>query len=132
MINKNLVFIYSMQFMNSSLEKIVKNLSDDDFKYLTDGFGSENLELLKQRGVYPYEHIDRFERFNEEKLPDRTCFYRDLKNGRTGDNGEKLDREITDKEYLPCKKNYYVFRIKNMCDYQDHYLKKDMLKILWV
>ena len=34
-LNKNLVFIDSMQFMNSSLDKLVKNLSDSDFKYLT-------------------------------------------------------------------------------------------------
>ena len=34
-LNKNLVFIDSMQFMNSSLEKEVKNLSDNNFKYLT-------------------------------------------------------------------------------------------------
>ena len=34
-LNKNLVFIDSMQFMNSILEKLVKNLSDDDFEYLT-------------------------------------------------------------------------------------------------
>ena len=33
MINKNLIFIDSMQFTNSSLEKLVKNLSDHDFKY---------------------------------------------------------------------------------------------------
>ena len=33
--NKNLVFIDSMQFMNFSLEKLVKNLADNDFKYLT-------------------------------------------------------------------------------------------------
>ena len=32
--NKNLVFIDSMQFMNSSLDELVKNLSDEDFKYL--------------------------------------------------------------------------------------------------
>ena len=31
--NKNLVFIDSMQFINSSLEILVKNLSDNDFKY---------------------------------------------------------------------------------------------------
>ena len=31
-LNKNLVFIDSMQFMNSSLEKLVKSLSDNDFK----------------------------------------------------------------------------------------------------
>ena len=30
-LDKNLVFIDSMQFMNSSLEKLVKNLTDDDF-----------------------------------------------------------------------------------------------------
>ena len=34
-LNKNLVFIDSMQSMNPSLEKLVKNLSDNDFKYLT-------------------------------------------------------------------------------------------------
>ena len=34
-INKNLLFIDSKQFMCSSLEKLVKNLSDDDFKHLT-------------------------------------------------------------------------------------------------
>ena len=64
-----------MQFMNSSLEKLVKNLSDDDFKYLTEEFDSKNLEPLKQKGAYPYEYINSFKRFNEEKLPDRKCFY---------------------------------------------------------
>ena len=44
-LNKNLVFIDSMQFMNSSLDKLVKNLSDEDFKYLVEEIGSENLEL---------------------------------------------------------------------------------------
>ena len=39
-LNKNLVFTDSMQFMNYSLEKLLKNLSDDDFKYLTKEFGS--------------------------------------------------------------------------------------------
>ena len=67
-LNKNLVFIDSMQFMNSSLEKLVKNLSDDDFKYLTKEFGSKNLELLKQKGAYPFESMDSFKRFSEEKL----------------------------------------------------------------
>ena len=67
-LNKSLVFIDSMQFMNSSLDKLVKNLSDEDFKYLVEEFGSKNLELLKQRGAYPYEHMNSLERFNEETL----------------------------------------------------------------
>ena len=53
MINKNLIFIDSMHFMNSSLEKLVKNLAEYDFKYLTLEFGSKNLELLKQKDAYP-------------------------------------------------------------------------------
>ena len=35
-LNKNLVFIESMQFMNSSPEKLVKNLLNDDLKYLNE------------------------------------------------------------------------------------------------
>ena len=34
--------------------------------------------------------MDSFKRFNEEKLPDRECFYTTVKDGTTGDNGEKL------------------------------------------
>ena len=47
------MFVDSMQFMNSSLDKRVKNLSNEDFKYLIKEFGSENLKLLKQKGAYP-------------------------------------------------------------------------------
>ena len=36
-----------MQFMNSNLDKLVKNLSDEDFNYSVKEFGSENLEILK-------------------------------------------------------------------------------------
>ena len=89
-----------MHFMNSSFEKLVENLSDNDFKYLTEEFGSKNLELLKQKDAYPYEYMDSFKRFGEEKLPDREYFYSSLKDGTTGDNGEKLDVHINGVDYL--------------------------------
>ena len=73
-LNKNFVFIDSMQFMNFSLDKLIKDLSDEDFKYLKEEFGSNNLELLKQKGAYSYEYINSFERFNEEKLPAKNIF----------------------------------------------------------
>ena len=44
------------------------------FKYLTEEFGSKNLELLKQKDAYPYEYMDSFKRFNEKKLPDKKFF----------------------------------------------------------
>ena len=79
-----------MQFMNSSLQKLVKILSVKDFKYLNKEFVFENLKLLKQKDAYPYEYMDSFKRFGEEKLPDKKCFYSSVKDGTTGDNGEKL------------------------------------------
>ena len=110
--------------MNPSLEKLVKNLLDDDFKYLTEEFGSKNLELLKQEDAYPYEYVDSFKRFIEEKLPNKKCFYSFAKDGRNGDYGEKLDGHISNEYYLTCKK----FNMKNIGDYHDHYLKKDLVK----
>ena len=86
--------------MNSSLDKLVKNLSDDDFKYLTQEFSSKNLELLKKKDAYPYEDMDSFQRFGEEKLPDRECFYNSVKDRTTDDNGKKLDGHISDENYL--------------------------------
>ena len=61
------MFIDSMEFMNFSLDKLVKNLLDEDFKYLVGEFGFENLGLLKQKGVYPYEYMNSFERYSEKK-----------------------------------------------------------------
>ena len=52
-----------MTACNLCLEKLVKNLSDDDFKYSAQEFGSNNLELLK-KDVYPYEYMNSFERFS--------------------------------------------------------------------
>ena len=65
-INKNLIFTESMQLMNSSLEKLFKNLLDNDFKCETQEFGSENVMLLKQKDDYHYEYMNSFERFSKK------------------------------------------------------------------
>ena len=46
-----------------------------------------------------------------------------VKDGTTGDNGEKLDGHISDEDYLMCKKIWNGFNMKNMGNYHDHYLK---------
>ena len=56
--------------------------------------------LLKQKGAYPYECIETFKRFNEEKLSNKEFFYSSVKDGTTSDNGEKLDGHINDEDYL--------------------------------
>ena len=126
-LNKHLVFINSMQFMNSRLDKLVKYLSDKDFKYLIKEFASEYLELLKQKGAYPYEYMTSFERFNEEKLPAKKCFYSSIKDGKIGDNGKISDGHININDYSTCERTWDKFEIKNMGDYHDDYLKKDVL-----
>ena len=116
-----------MQFINSSLDKLVKNLSEKDFKYLIEKFGSSNLELLKLKGDYPYEYMNSFERFNKEKLPSTKYFYSSRKDEKIGDDGKISDDHISVKGYLTCKKIWDKFEMKNMGDYHDHYLKKDPL-----
>ena len=74
-LGRDLVFINSMQFMNSSLDKLVKNLVDKDFKYLVEEFGTENLKILKQKGAYPYEYMNSFKRCDEDKLCAKKYFY---------------------------------------------------------
>ena len=74
LLNKNLLCTGSMQFMNFSLDKLVKNLANIDFKYLVKEFGSENLELLNQKDAYPYEYMNSFEKFHQEKLPAKKMF----------------------------------------------------------
>ena len=81
-LNKNLVFIDSIQFMNSSLDKLVKNLSDEDFKYLVEKFNSKHLKILKQKGDYPSEYMNSFKTFDEDKLPARKCFFSSTKKER--------------------------------------------------
>ena len=63
-INNNLVFIDSMQFRNTSLDTLVKNLPDNDFKYLSEEFSSDLLKLVKQKRVYWYEYMDSFKKFS--------------------------------------------------------------------
>ena len=78
-INRNLAFIDSMQFIKSSLDSLVKNLGDRDFKYFSDKYGGKSLELVKEKGVYPYEYMDSFKKFSEGKLPNKCKFFSSLK-----------------------------------------------------
>ena len=55
-----------MQFMNSSLDSLGKNFSDNAFKYLSEEFSGEFLKLVKQKGVYPYECMDSFKKLSED------------------------------------------------------------------
>ena len=65
--------------MSSGLDKLVKHLSDKDFKYLVEKFRSDNLKILKQKGDYLYEYMNSVKKFDEDKLPARKYFFSSTK-----------------------------------------------------
>ena len=50
-------------------------MTDNGFKYLSQDFNGEKLNLVKQKGVYPHEYMNNFEKLSEDELPDRCEFY---------------------------------------------------------
>ena len=114
-IDKKLIFIDSFQFLSSSLDSLVKNLGKADFNYLSQEFDNKVLDLVKQKGLYPYEYMSDFEKF-EEELPSKGKFYSSL----TG-------KKNSDKEYDHVSKVWNTFQMKTMKDYHDLYLKRDIL-----
>ena len=72
--------------------------------------------LLLRKGVYPYEYMDSWERFNETSLPDKKAFYSEL-------NIE----DITDRDYAHAQKVFEEFKLKNLGDYHDLYVQSDTL-----
>ena len=115
---KNLVFIDCMQFMNSSLDALVKNLSDNYLKHLSQEFIDKLLESVKQKGVYPCEYMDSFKKFSDEKLPDKCEFFSSLK-----------DECISKKDYLHAIDVWIIFKMNTMGDYHDLYLQMDVLSL---
>ena len=61
----------------SFLESLVKKLNKDDFKYLSQEFDKNKLDLVKQKGFYPYEYMTDSEKF-KEKLSSKEKFYSSL------------------------------------------------------
>ena len=114
-INNKLRFIDSFQFLSSSLDSLVKNLSKDDFNYLHQEFDNNALDLVEQTGFYPYEYMSDFEKFKEE-LPCKEKFYSCC----------LTDRKITDKEYEHALNICIKFEMKTIKYYHDLYLKCDV------
>ena len=86
-INNKLAFIDSFLFVSSSLDSLVKNLGKDDCKYLSQEFNSNVRDLARQKGFYPYEYMNDFEKFKGQ-LTSKEKFYSYL-----------MSKKITDKEY---------------------------------
>ena len=74
MLGNHLTFLDSFQFMSSSLERLVGNIPRESLKYTSQVFEGQELDLMAKKGVYPYNYMDSFNKFNE-KLPPKEKFY---------------------------------------------------------
>ena len=105
-------FIDSIKFMSSSLDSLVNNLARGGGEF----FGFENYsdhkrELLIRKGIYPYEYIGSWDRFEETTLPPVSSFY------------SKLNMSgVSDQDYEHAWKVWRDFGIRNLGEYHDLYL----------
>ena len=77
--------------------------------------------LLLRKSVYPYEYMDRFEKFNETSVPDKEAFY------------NKLNKKgIIEEGYAHAQKISKVFEIKNLGEYHDLYVQSNTLLLAGV
>ena len=108
-------FIDSFKFMSSSLDSLVNNLAKGGHKFWGfEEYRDKQCELLIRKGIYSYEYMDSWDRFNETSLPSRDNFYSNLYMSGAGDS-----------EYDHVRNVWREFGIRNMGEYHDPYLKTD-------
>ena len=113
-------FLDSVKFMRGSLDSLANTLGKDQFGTLTNQMlpqiPEESLNLLKQKGVFPYEYMTDFSKLSATSLPPKDAFYSQL--NKSG---------ISDEDYTHAQKVWRAFNCKTMKDYHDLYLKTDVL-----
>ena len=96
-INKELIkrFAGTYEFCNKDLNKFI---------------------VLLRKGVYPYEYMNNWERFNETSLPNKESFYSNL-------NMENIE----DIDYRHGNNVFKIFKLNNLGEYHDLHLQSDTL-----
>ena len=72
--------------------------------------------MLLRKGVYPYEYIDEWNKFNEKSIPSKESFYSSL-----------ILENITETDYTHANNVFKTFKLNNLGDYHDLYVKSDTL-----
>ena len=113
-------FIESAQFLLASLDKLVQANYAESFQVTAQNEPNQHRrELLMQKGIYPYEYTDSWDRFTEPKLPQKEAFHSKL-----------LDAHISDDDYAHGLKVWEFFDCTTFGDYHDLYNRTDVLLLL--
>jgi hypothetical protein len=109
-------FIDTMQFLPSSLQTLVENLKKKgEFKAMKGHFGDKT-QLLLRKGIYPYEYMDSWQKFEEKTLPQIAKFHSSLN-----------DSEVSMEDYEHAQKVWNEMEMNNLGEYHDLYLCTDIL-----
>ena len=110
-------FIDSFKFMSSSLDSLTKNLERGGKKLFGfEDYSELQYDLLTRKGVYPYEYINYWDRFNETQLPPISAFYSNLNMS-----------SISEEDYQHAQRVWKEFGIRDLRDYHDLYLRTDVV-----
>lgn len=110
-------FIDSFQFLSSSLDLLSKSLYESDFVHLRNCFDDKKqFDLMRRKGVYPYDYMDSWSKYYETQLPTKSCFYNCLK-----------EEHISDHDFKHALDVWKHFDVNNLGEYTDLYLKTDVL-----
>ena len=110
-------FIDSFKFMSSSLDSLTKNLVRGGKKLFGfEDYSELQYDLLTRKGVYPYEYVNSWDRFEETQLPSIDAFYSNLNMS-----------SISEEDYQHTQRVWEEFGIHNLGDYHDLYLRTDVV-----
>jgi hypothetical protein len=111
--------IDSLSFMPQSLETLTANLKAKGLDHFIQTkklakHSNAKLELLTQKGVYPYEFITSMDRLSDTKLPEIHDFYSSLKQS-----------GISPEDYQRAQAVWDTFKCKTLSDYTRLYCRSD-------
>ena len=110
-------FIDSFKFMSSSLDSLTKKLVRGGKRLFGfEDYSELQYDLLTRKGVYPYEYINSWDRFNETQLPPISAFHSNL-------NMSSISKE----DYQHAQRVWKEFGIHNLGDYHNLYLRTDVV-----
>jgi hypothetical protein len=117
-VKRELRFIDSFRFMPSGLDSLVSNLTKAQCVNLKKYYSGTQFDLLRRKGVYPYDYIDSIEKLSEIALPSKETFYSRLN-----------DEDISNGDYQHAQAVWQKFGCKTFKDYHILYNKSDVLQL---
>ena len=103
---------YKCLVCNKTCQKVDEKLKEKFFNtYKFSNHDNNKFILLFRKGVYPYEYINNWEKFNETSLPEKEDLY-----------SHRNMEDITDADYAHTKKVRKDFEIKTLGEYSKRYI----------